>query len=196
LRGQFLLADTSFGVSDRGLTAAMTGLEDLRLGAPGGLAPSSGWLRGSPCFGRPILQDSLAEIDRSPTELWPPSPYLRQRVATIRDAGHIALRSTKRSPIGTAPTPQDGRDLSWRRELRVPGGPAAPRKPARRLPAPEGNIGEPNIDLGPLKRVARQLPAGNLARELILQEADALPRGEYCVKVVVWFQLIRASGDK
>lgn len=46
-----------------------------------------------------------------------------------------------------------------------------------------------------LKLAVRVLPAGSAARLLILEEPDQMPMSEYCVKIGMWFKLLRTAKD-
>ena len=47
-----------------------------------------------------------------------------------------------------------------------------------------------------LKLAVRVLPAGSAARLLVLEEPDRMLMSEYCVKVGIWFKLLKQSGTQ
>ena len=47
------------------------------------------------------------------------------------------------------------------------------------------------VDLRPLKRTVRGLPADHPARIAVLNEPDELPRAEYAGRLPVWFDLLK-----
>lgn len=67
------------------------------------------------------------------------------------------------------------------------------RPRARDRKALDLDSGDRLIDLKPLKLAARVLPISSALRSLVLEEPDEIPMSEYCVKITVWFRLLRPA---
>lgn len=57
------------------------------------------------------------------------------------------------------------------------------------------NVAGMMVDMRALKAAALRLKNGHPARAVILAEPDFLRVEEYSARAVVWFRLLRASGD-
>ena len=119
-------------------------------------------------------------------------------------ARSLERNSEKRAPPAGAerrPHPQDQKNSVRDRDgiaphrlkdRKVHGG--GPRKSTRRSDLAFSN-GDRLIDMTGLKLAVRVLPTASAARLLIMDEPDQMLMSEYCVKVGIWFKLLKKPMD-